>query len=729
MKNTSAKVLHAVISFGLVLSLLYCYITAFDIKINNAVLVISAAVFSTAFSAVCILIKDNFKLLCTYGGVGIGFLIIAFLSENQLLCSLNYGVNCVLKFYGNYFSLPKQVHFSGYEKADATIVFLALAYLLGALITLILTRTKFIFPAVAISVLLVIPCFMIVDTQPDTAAIITFVILLLSLFIGKFFRRFNPHNYLKAMLSVTAILLILSLNICRIFPRAEFERFEWQTNMLTNVQNFSQSIINRNADNVSNSANNYADTISLSNLGNRTLTGQEVMRVYTDDNPRKLYLRGVSYSVFNDNNWTVPDDNARAEMPVGVNVFTGLASYTGIVRSLDVEMLVSSDVMFVPYYLEFLPLNSTAVYDEYVGKERNLNQYTASYYVNQFKSASMVNNDYAEYARDYYTQLDENTATQLRQIADENSISYDISTLYKEKIVNDVAEFVKNHGRYSLTVEKMPSGKDFPVWFLTEADRGYCMHYATACTAMLRALGIPARYVTGYVVNTSKEQWTQVTSNEAHAWTEYYDDVNGWTIVDATPSAVENTADDDEQAEESTAATESTAPSQTVETTSAAENTHPQTEADNSSDRNNNTIDDNGISYRSAADNQGINNTLITVFIIIATVVIVIVAALLLFVLRRKHKMKKLNAEINATEPNKRALNIYGYIGRLLKYSNISVNEKAENIALKAKFSHHTLSEEEVSVLSELLENIKTEILQSSSVFKKLFLKYIKAII
>ena len=188
MKNTSAKFLHAVISFGLVLSLLYCYITAFDIKINNAVFVISTAVFSTAFSAVCILIKDNFKLLCTYGGVGIGFLIIAFLSENQLLCSLNYAVNCVLKFYGNYFSLPEQVDFSGYEKADATIVFLALAYLLGALITLILTRTKFIFPAVAISVLLVIPCFMIVDTQPDTAAIITFVILLLSLFIGKFFQ-------------------------------------------------------------------------------------------------------------------------------------------------------------------------------------------------------------------------------------------------------------------------------------------------------------------------------------------------------------------------------------------------------------------------------------------------------------------------------------------------------------------------------------------------------------
>ena len=186
---------------------------------------------------------------------------------------------------------------------------------------------------------------------------------------------------------------------------------------------------------------------------------------------------------------------------------------------------------------------------------------------------------------------------------------------------------------------------------------------------------------------------------------------------------MENTADDDEQAEESTA------PSQTVEPTSAAENTQPQTEADNSSDGNNNTIDDNGTSYSSAADNQGINNTLITVFIIIVTVVIVIVAALLLFVLRRKHKMKKLNAAINASEPNKRVLNIYGYIGRLLKYSNISVNNEAENIALKAKFSHHTLTEEEVSVLSELLENIKTEILQNSSVFKKLFLKYIKAII
>ena len=47
--------------------------------------------------------------------------------------------------------------------------------------------------------------------------------------------------------------------------------------------------------------------------------------------------------------------------------------------------------------------------------------------------------------------------------------------------------------------------EDFAIWFLTEADTGYCIHFATAAVVLLRAAGIPARYVDGYVVNTQKD--------------------------------------------------------------------------------------------------------------------------------------------------------------------------------------------------------------------------------
>ena len=72
----------------------------------------------------------------------------------------------------------------------------------------------------------------------------------------------------------------------------------------------------------------------------------------------------------------------------------------------------------------------------------------------------------------------------------------------------------------------MPSGKDFATWFLNESDTGYCVHFATAGTLMLRALGIPARYVTGYYATAYANQTVTVTTDNAHAWVEYYSDLH-----------------------------------------------------------------------------------------------------------------------------------------------------------------------------------------------------------
>ncbi len=38
-------------------------------------------------------------------------------------------------------------------------------------------------------------------------------------------------------------------------------------------------------------------------------------------------------------------------------------------------------------------------------------------------------------------------------------------------------------------------------YFLLENQRGYCMHFATAATLLLRTMGVPARYVEGYILS------------------------------------------------------------------------------------------------------------------------------------------------------------------------------------------------------------------------------------
>lgn len=94
---------------------------------------------------------------------------------------------------------------------------------------------------------------------------------------------------------------------------------------------------------------------------------------------------------------------------------------------------------------------------------------------------------------------------------------------------------------YSLAVEMQPSNQDFVSTFLIETKKGYCTYFATAMTVMCRMVGLPARYVEGYVAYPDAEGLAIVTGQEGHAWTEVYFRGFGWVTFDATPTSVEYT--------------------------------------------------------------------------------------------------------------------------------------------------------------------------------------------
>jgi hypothetical protein len=71
--------------------------------------------------------------------------------------------------------------------------------------------------------------------------------------------------------------------------------------------------------------------------------------------------------------------------------------------------------------------------------------------------------------------------------------------------------------------------------------KGYCEYFATAMVMMLRAQGIPARYVLGYLPGQQQEDGTwRVTRGAAHAWVEVYFPDYGWVEFDPTPGNTEN---------------------------------------------------------------------------------------------------------------------------------------------------------------------------------------------
>lgn len=84
--------------------------------------------------------------------------------------------------------------------------------------------------------------------------------------------------------------------------------------------------------------------------------------------------------------------------------------------------------------------------------------------------------------------------------------------------------------------------EDFAQWFLTKGISGYCTHFATAAVVLLRAAGIPARYVTGIMVEAEAGVPTAVTAQSLHAWAEFYDVYTGrWEPLEATPPKLPQT--------------------------------------------------------------------------------------------------------------------------------------------------------------------------------------------
>ena len=109
---------------------------------------------------------------------------------------------------------------------------------------------------------------------------------------------------------------------------------------------------------------------------------------------------------------------------------------------------------------------------------------------------------YYEFVKANYLQIPDSTKEALLQIAAENGLSAD-----DPNIISDVLDFVKNAAPYDLDFAPFPEDCDIAVYFLTEAESGICQHYATSATMLYRALGIPARYVTGYVPTSVAGEW------------------------------------------------------------------------------------------------------------------------------------------------------------------------------------------------------------------------------
>jgi len=270
------------------------------------------------------------------------------------------------------------------------------------------------------------------------------------------------------------------------------------------------------------------------------------------DSTGLLYLRGTSYGDYTGTGWA-----PAADAPLSSLALTaGTVAPYGEQHRLSLLQITPLRYAMLPYYSSLTGDGDASVPASLQDTRLRYTAYAGSF--DAIAAESDAETQYRDFAHAAYTRLPQETRTALLNLAAEAGID-----IHSPTLADEVASYIRSAGVYDLETEPYPS-TDYAVWFLTQAHRGYCVHFATAATAMYRALGVPARITEGFLLRAEAGRFVDVRGENAHAWVEIYRDGAGWIPVEVTgQSGLTPTVEDPE--EESV----SEAPSEAPEETSA----------------------------------------------------------------------------------------------------------------------------------------------------------------
>ncbi len=314
----------------------------------------------------------------------------------------------------------------------------------------------------------------------------------------------------------------------------------------------------------------------------------------------------------------------------------------------------------------------------------------------------------SQYNGDAYFSFDWEELLPLRpwaeiQVSDQEAAQFQPYWTYA--VIPLVTDLLAQTAAYDVDTSAPPAGEDYVNWFLNESHQGYCMHFATAGALLLRTLGVPARYVSGYVVNVPASGRAVVPDSAAHAWVEVYLDGVGWYPVDMTPGfqgeGMGENQDSDFAA--GTAPAASAAPS-------AAPSAGPSASLPPSA-------------APSAAPSQAPDQAdpdAPTVGIWAAP--LLILALLALALLSHWGRLRLRRRRLDGPETNAAVLWAYTYHRQLIPWGGTE-SEELTALAGKARFSQHTLTEAERSQAKDLLSQEVRRLAQAMPRWKRLLFR------
>lgn len=715
MKNKASFAVDLFLCTALISSLFYCLVTSFQIETNWCVIVIPTAIFCAIYGLLASLVKKTGVLFISIAVTMIVFIFTLLFSLETILAQLSYVITQIFSQLSQYLPLTDKIILGDTLGTNATGLFVFISAILSAVLTISLIRYKRILIPSLLSMVLLVPCFILVNTLPSLVCLFIAISSLIALYISKNTRKFRPsQGGVIAAISFGTMLVVMAI-LLAFNPIEKYERFDWQENLLQSIENGFNIDDGRKTStekNLNGIKGSLEEKENLSDISPLTQTHIPVMTV-TSAVGGNIYLKGTAYADYRDNIWSIISDNDAARYPQDFVPFTATIGNNALTDT-RVHMLNESKIAYVPYFLDSLPDNLNSVADVCVKNNTDKNEFNYSHYpfyaegTYRYNSSSEAE-DYKAFVYDTYLEIPRKTQIELRRIADQEGF------LDSELTVSEKIEMVKNYisssKTYSLKTTKMPSGKDFATWFLNESDTGYCVHFATAGTLMLRALGIPARYVTGYYATAYANQTVTVTTDNAHAWVEYYSDTAGWIPLECTPSSFQPARYVGSQRANG-GSTDTTQPT-TVEPTTA-----PTAPTNGTVSHNTNTKPKND--SKSSFEFNGFTIAMMSLGIVSL--------ALITIFSRRIIIIKKRKQRFETGRNNKRAICIYKELKNLTKISHLLITDEVKSVYEKARFSNHTISNDELKIIENAYYNSVEEIYNNLPRIKKPYYKFIKAI-
>jgi protein-glutamine gamma-glutamyltransferase len=304
----------------------------------------------------------------------------------------------------------------------------------------------------------------------------------------------------------------------------------------------------------------FTDNVTLDQIGEIKKNTAVVMRVHVEGEPARasdMHWFGMALTSFDGRRWFKPPSDHLALIPTSSGeYFLGNAGliyneYSTLSYSVLMEPIATDTIFVAPRVVElrgffspgmeragspqrsqFLMMDGTGTLSNPARNETRI-RYEGISHVPAVPLAKLraAPTDYPDEIRNFYLQLPK-LDPKVQRLADEVTARgknpYDKAAL--------IESFLRSGYAYTLDVN-MPPGVDPLPYFLLQKRAGHCEYFASAMAVMLRAEGIPARFVTGFLPGEYNDVGGDyiIRASDAHAWVEVFFPRYGWITFDPTP--------------------------------------------------------------------------------------------------------------------------------------------------------------------------------------------------